>query len=44
MNAQCIIQQGTIGASRPEDKLLGVPFLTLDAPFPVNFNPRSKTN
>ena len=32
MNAQYIIQQGTVGVSRPEGKLLGVPFLTLEAP------------
>ena len=32
MNAQYTIQQGTVGVSIPEGKLLGVPFLTLDAP------------
>ena len=40
MNAQCIIQQGTVGASRPEGKLPGVPFLTLVVP---NV-PHSQTN
>ena len=32
MNAQYIIQQGTVGVSRPEGKLPGVPFLTLVVP------------
>ena len=40
MNAQFIIQQGTIGASRPEGKLPGVPLLTLVVPN----NPHSQTN
>ena len=32
MDAQCILQQGTLGVSRPKGKLPGIPFLTLDAP------------
>ena len=41
MNAQYIIQQGTVGVSRPEGKLPGVPFLTLEAP---SHNVNSLTN
>ena len=32
MNFQYERQQGTVGVSRPKGKLLGVSFLTLDAP------------
>ena len=32
VNVQCICTQGTVGVSRPEGKLPGVPFLTLEAP------------
>ena len=31
-----ICNQGTVGVSRPEGKLPGVPFLTLEAPYPEN--------
>ena len=40
MNAQYTIQQGTVGVSRPEGKLPGVPFLTLVVPN----DPYSQTN
>ena len=32
VNDQDNCTQGTVGASRPKGKLLGVPFLTLEAP------------
>ena len=38
------LQQGTVGLSRPEGKLQGIPFLTLVAPkIPVNKS-HSQTN
>ena len=43
MNVQYEIQQGTIGISRLEGKLLGIPFLTLVAPNPIH-KPHSQTN
>ena len=43
MNAQNIIQQGTVSVSRPEGKLLGVPFLTLVVPNGSSLTKKLKT-
>ena len=38
MNVHYEIQQGTVGASRPEGRLPGIPFLTLVSPIPCQIN------
>ena len=43
MNA-CIVQQGTVGVSRPGGKLPSIPFLTLAIPKSPSNKPHSQTN
>ena len=44
MNVLEYLQQGTIGVSRPEGKLPGIPFLTLVVPKSPSNKPHSQTN
>ena len=44
MNVLAYLQQGTIGVSRLEGKLPGIPFLTLVVPKSPSNKPRSQTN
>ena len=44
MNVLAFLQQGTVSVSRPEGKLLAVPFLTLVVPKVLINKPLSQTN